>query len=392
VATDNAPASTVGSRLETPPGSKRAEWPRPLRMLAVAWGVLGAVVACGGMALSILGPPSRPVVQAPAPKVADPHGPAVQAGASAVGDAEPVRTVAARGVGVAIPPPDAALLEPSASFSPAQLPRVGADGRTPREAYAAGFNPPDQRPRVAMLVAGIGMSGLDTEAAISQLPAAVSLAITPYAPRGDRLLDLARAAGHELFISLALEPSRYPLDDPGPQTLLTTLSAGANALRLEWTLSRFNGYAGAIGALGVMRGERFAGSDQMSQVLQELAQRGLAYVDPRPDGNLAASAVRLPAMRRVDVVIDEPAVRVEIEARLARLEQVARDRGTAVGFAGAPAPVTLDRIAAWSNTLAQRGIVLVPVTSILVPPRAARPGTAMRDAGNVRPASVNPIR
>lgn len=269
-------------------------------------------------------------------------------------------------------PPDIALLEPSPGFAPAQLPRIAADGRMPRILYAAGVDPPDQRPRVAMMIAGIGMSGMDSEAAITQLPAAISLAVTPYAPRSDRLLDLARAAGHELFVSLALEPSRYPLDDPGPQTLLTTLSIATNAQRLEWTLSRFNGYAGAIGALGVMRGERYAGSDQMGMVLQELARRGLAYVDPRPDGMLAGSAVQLPAMRRVDVVVDEPAVRVEIEARLVRLEQVARDHGTAVGFAGSPAPVTLDRIAAWTTTLAQRGIVLVPVTAILAPQRAAR--------------------
>jgi polysaccharide deacetylase 2 family uncharacterized protein YibQ len=386
----------------------RTGWPRALRALAATWAVILVAVAGVVMTLIVLGPLPRPQVAVVAP-AADAHGAgaprpaptaetasdAGRADAPASGPArpQPVPAVAPRRAGSPIAAPDLALLEPSPTYSPAQLPRIGADGRMPKDVYAGGANPPFQRPLVALLLAGIGMSGLDSEAAI-QLPAAVSLALTPYAPRNDRLLDLSRAAGHELFVSLALEPSRYPLDDPGPQTLLTTLSAAANGLRLEWTLSRFTGYAGAIGALGVMRGERFAGSDQMNLVLQELAQRGLAYVDPRPDGGLAAATVQLPAMRRVDVVVDEPAVRVEIEARLARLEQVARDRGTAVGFAGAPAPVTLDRIAAWSTTLAQRGIVLVPVTAILPPPRAARAGAAMRDAGST-PASAsqaNPIR
>lgn len=362
-----------------------ARWPRPLRVLALSWAVVAVLAGAGVATLLVLGPPPRPHATAAGAPAAHPpalaHAPPdAHAAPVAVAPSvtvepvrvtvEPARVTVPRAAGSPITLPDTALLESSPGFAPATLPRIAADGQLPRVLYAAGADPPDHRPRVAMVIAGIGMSGMDSEAAVAQLPAAVSLAITPYAPRSDRLLDLARAAGHELFVSLALEPSRYPLDDPGPQTLLTTLSATANAQRLEWTLSRFDGYAGAIGALGVMRGERYAGSDQMRMVLQELAHRGLAYVDPRPDGALANAAAPLPAMRRVDVVVDEPAVRVEIEARLARLEQVARDRGTAVGLAGAPAPVTLDRIAAWSATLAQRGIVLVPVTSILAAPRA----------------------
>jgi polysaccharide deacetylase 2 family uncharacterized protein YibQ len=104
----------------------------------------------------------------------------------------------------------------------------------------------------------------------------------------------------------------------------------------------------------------------MDPVLTELAGRGLLYIDPRP------GALHPPGIvgRTVDVVIDDPAARSEIEASLARLEQVARDHGSALGLVGVPRPVTLERVAAWSSTLAQRGLVLAPVSAIVQPPQA----------------------
>ena len=75
-------------------------------------------------------------------------------------------------------------------------------------------HPPDQRPRVAVLLAGIGMSETDSEEAIRTTPAAISLAVSPYAFHPERLLADARAAGHELLLSLPMEPARYPLERP----------------------------------------------------------------------------------------------------------------------------------------------------------------------------------
>ena len=41
-----------------------------------------------------------------------------------------------------------------------------------------------------------------------------------------------------------MEPYDYPDNDPGPQTLLTSLGAEQNVDRLHWHLSRFQGYVG----------------------------------------------------------------------------------------------------------------------------------------------------
>ncbi len=168
-----------------------------------------------------------------------------------------------------------------------------------------------------------------------------------------------------------MEPQGYPLNDPGNRALLTGASPAANAQRLEWALTRFAGYVGATGALGELRGERFAATDQMAPLLGLLADRGLLYVDPRP--NLPRPP-GLPAPRgagrAVDIVLDDPPGRQEIDRHLAQLEQLARDRGAAIGLAGRPSPLNVDRIAVWASALATHGLALAPVSVVVQMPQA----------------------
>ncbi|HAM48079.1 MAG TPA: divergent polysaccharide deacetylase family protein, partial [Alphaproteobacteria bacterium] len=62
--------------------------------------------------------------------------------------------------------------------------------------------------------------------------------------------------------------------------------------------------------------------------------------------------------RRIDVEPDA----AYIGRQLAELEAVAIDRGFAVGV-GSPYPVTVETLTTWAAGLAQRGIVLVPVSA-----------------------------
>ena len=54
------------------------------------------------------------------------------------------------------------------------------------------------------------------------------------------------------------------------------------------------------------------------------------------------------------MVIDAVPTAAEIDRALARLETVARERGIAVGIAGA-LPVSIDRIAKWAKAAESRG-------------------------------------
>jgi polysaccharide deacetylase 2 family uncharacterized protein YibQ len=301
------------------------------RWLVAFWNLLLLLLAGGGVYLHLLGPLPPAAAIAHPPPVAARHPPAETSNA---------------------PAPE-----------PAKPPALAAP---PRQLYAAAWDRKDRQPRIAVLLAGMAMHEAASLQAIADLPAPVSLAVSPYAVRTAAVLAAAQAGGHEILLSLPLEPQNYPLNDPGPLALLTGLAPAVNAERLERVLGTISGFAGVTTALGGLRGERFAGSEAMVPVLGQLARRGLLFVDARP-GATPASTDGLYA-RSADLVLDEPPLRADIEARLAALEEIARAKGTALGIVGGPAPVTVARLAAWSTGLAARGLTLVPVSALTALP------------------------
>lgn len=246
------------------------------------------------------------------------------------------------------------------------LPRIAPDGRKPHEAYARAFRlaGADQAgmPRVAVLVGGLGISQRTTAEALAKLPGAVSFAFAPYGADLERLAARARSDGHEVFLQVPMEPLDYPENDPGPQTLLTSLTSDRNIERLHWSMGRFQGYAGIVNYMG---GKFTAAENALLPVLRETHRRGLMVVD---DGSSARSLVvqlagtlQQPVVRG-DILLDRVPTPAEVDAQLARLEERARETGFALGI-GSALPVTIDRLARWARTLEARGIILVPVTA-----------------------------
>ena len=263
--------------------------------------------------------------------------------------------------------PDPALLEPTRGIPPAFLPRISADGRAAMHEYASGFDPTTRRPRVGIVIAGIGMSEADSLSAIRHLPRGVTLAISPYADNVDRLLAAARLAEQEYLLSIPMEPQGFPVNDPDNRhALMTSVTMQENQTRLDWVLSRLSGYVGVTNALGPMRGERLSGlEEQFNTVLEDVAARGLLFVDARPGQPLLPSAWN----RDVDVIIDiDPVDEASVDSRLEALTKLALDKGSALGLVSIPRPVTLDRVTAWTNTLAEKGLVLAPVSALALPP------------------------
>ena len=246
---------------------------------------------------------------------------------------------------------------------------VAAAGATPFTAYAAGT--PAERakaatmPTVAIVVGGLGIGAAKTTESVLKLPGAVTLAFTPYGTDPTTLVERARAQHHEILLQVPMEPFDYPDNDPGPQTLLTTLSAEQNLDRLSWHLSRFQGYVGLANFMGA----RFSVSDAaMQPVIREAAKRGLGYLD---DGtalhSVAGTLAQGQAMpfAKADASIDAVPTAAEIDKALANLESVARSRGNAIGVASS-LPVSIERIGNWAKTLEGRGILLVPLTTAIM--------------------------
>jgi polysaccharide deacetylase 2 family uncharacterized protein YibQ len=67
---------------------------------------------------------------------------------------------------------------------------------------------------------------------------------------------------------------------------------------------------------------------------------------------------------RADVVIDANPTPEVIEAALARLLDLARERGSAIGVASA-SPMSVELLARWANGLESKGVALVPLSALM---------------------------
>ncbi|MCK1362833.1 divergent polysaccharide deacetylase family protein [Bradyrhizobium sp. 199] len=242
-----------------------------------------------------------------------------------------------------------------------------ADGLKPFNVYAADADRAKaaKMPVVAIVIGGLGVGAAKTTDAIMKLPPAVTLAFTPYGADPGKLAERARAQRHEIFLQIPMEPYDFPDNDPGPQTLLTSLSADQNMDRLYWHLSRMQGYAGITNFMGA----RFIATEPaMQPIIREAAKRGLGFFDdgssPRSIAPQAAANQAMP-FGKGDIAIDVVPTPAEIDRALSKLEAAARERGAAVGMASA-LPVSIERIGAWTKTLSDRGILLVPLTTAML--------------------------
>ncbi|MBB3949022.1 divergent polysaccharide deacetylase family protein [Aureimonas jatrophae] len=370
--------------------------PRRARRLPKLAAALACATVAGGSALAILQQPdfARP----PAPIVADASSAAVSAPA---GPAEPnvVRMAETGGVTVTrgneILPvsgapdptttgsirvfapgslrqpaamaatPDEALLEPS---DMGMLPVRAGDGRRPLDVYA-GATSGALGTRIAIVVAGLGISQTGTQQAVERLPAGVTLAFAADGNSLDRWMRNARQTGHELLLQAPLEPFGYPEISPAANTQTVDDAAAGRFDALHQALGRMTNYVGVMNYMGA----RFnAEPTALEPFLAEISRRGLLYMD---DGSSSRSLARDVAVAgRVpfaasDLLLDGDRTPDAIRRQLDALERVARARGTAVGVASA-FETSVDTIAAWTREAEARGIEIVPVSALALDPEA----------------------
>ena len=331
---------------------------RGARLLAWFWTAVIAVGAGGAAWLQSLGPlpepppPPQVAAEPPAPPPTPVPPPAAPPAAP------PTPTPAA--TAVVSPPAEA----PAPAAATAQAAPPAAPMPPPASALAGRIAPPPPgTPRLSILIHTLGQSAQATEMAIA-LPAPMGLAFSPLDDRSAELAARAQLRGHQVLVSLPLEPATFPLNNPGERALMVQLPPEENLRRLAWALSRVPGAAGVTNALASIRGERFlAGAEAARTLAEGLRARALFFVEAHP-GEAPIPGV---AAVTVDVVLDDPPGAAAFDSRLAELERMARERGSALGLS-APTPVALERLAAQLPGLAQRGIALVPPSLVLRSP------------------------
>lgn len=235
------------------------------------------------------------------------------------------------------------------------LPIIAADGRNAAEAYARPFTA-DGRPRVALVIGGLGLNPQTTRAAIETLPPEITLSFAPYAEGLQGWIDLARNHGHEVLLEAPMEPIDYPANDPGPYTLIADNRPEETVRKLEWLMSRASGYFGLTNYLG----SRFVTSDTaMATFTMALKARGLAFVD---DGQASLRGGPIPRAS-ADRIIDDELSSGAIDGQLKLLEVGAAGRGQALG-SGFAYPVTINQVRTWAAGLSGRGLQLAPASAM----------------------------
>lgn len=237
------------------------------------------------------------------------------------------------------------------------LPIIAQDGRTPAQAYARPFTP-NGRPKVSLVIGGLGLNQRATRQAIDTLRPEITLSFVVYAEGLQGWIDMARARGHEVLLETPMEPLNYPDNDPGPYTLMAEGQPPETVKKLEWILSRATGYFGLTNYLG----SRFLSEDKAyAAFANSVKGRGLAFID---DGAAARRGGGIPRAT-AERVIDDRLSGQAIDQQLMALEGGALQRGQALG-SGFAYPVTLEKVAAWANTVEQRGYQLAPASALTV--------------------------
>jgi polysaccharide deacetylase 2 family uncharacterized protein YibQ len=315
-------------------GSHR--WAVIVWLLVLVGGGLVLATLPGRHSRQLPGPGAARLVVAPAPS-GEPTAPSEKPAQSA----RPTEEAALR------PPP---ALPPPSAAKPAWL------------RYAVPAPPTGNRPLVAIVFDDLGLDRARTTEAI-RLRGPLTMSFMTYASDLAEQTEAARRAGHELFLHVPMEAvDRHA--DPGPHGLFTALSREENLARLRWGLGRVTGFVGINNHMG----SKFTSdAHSMIPVMEELRARGLVFLDSRTSPSSAgvrlAVAYGVPHAAR-DVFLDDDQAPTAIAKQLARIEQVARQRGSAIAI-GHPHDTTIAALRPWLPLVAEIGLALVPVSTVV---------------------------
>ncbi len=261
------------------------------------------------------------------------------------------------------PAPMADLIETS---SIGQLPRIGPGNRKPSDVYAR-LTPMgvlhSSRPKIAILLGGMGLNPKLTQRATRELPGDVTFAFAPYGDNLQEQVNKARANGHEVLLQLPMEPMGFPANNPGPKTLLSDADDVTNIEALHWHMSRFAGYTGITNYMG---GKLLNTPKALKPVMLELRKRGLIYLEDASTAVTVSEDVATKAnvpYRNSEIVIDGVPTPEGIATALELLEAEAKANGFAVGT-GSGLEVTQEAVKEWAKELREKGIILVPVSAL----------------------------
>jgi uncharacterized protein len=219
-------------------------------------------------------------------------------------------------------------------------------------------------PLVAIIIDDLGY---DKKMAIklSKLNAMLTFSILPFSPFQKSVARLSRDNNLGIMLHLPMEPLEYPNVNPGPGTLLTSMTPDQLVRQLEKNLDEVPFIRGVNNHMG---SKMTAGSSQMYQIFSILKKRGLYFVDSRTTIDTlckpSARLFQIPFAQR-DVFLDHLVEVDFIRKQLKELVRIAQRNGHAVGI-GHPHALTYQVLQEMLPELKKK-VRLVPASQIVHP-------------------------
>ena len=219
-------------------------------------------------------------------------------------------------------------------------------------------------PSVALIIDDLGYDKRIAKK-FAQLNVAMTFSILPHSPFQQPIARLAQSKGLEIMIHMPMEPMEYPQVDPGPGTLLTSMSPDELIDQLDQNLDTLPGAKGVNNHMG---SRMTSESTQMYQIFSILKKRGLFFIDSRTTAeSLCEPSARLfqvPFAQR-DVFIDHHLKPDFIRNQIKQLIRIAQKNGEAVGIMH-PHSTTLKVLQEMLPTLKGQ-VNLVPASKVVHP-------------------------
>ena len=199
---------------------------------------------------------------------------------------------------------------------------------------------PKELPKIAIIIDDLGYDKKIVEKFLG-LDAVFTFSILPYSPFQKSIARSVHSKGFDVMLHLPMEPNEYPMVNPGPGALLTSMSPDQLIKQLDKDLDSVPFIQGVNNHMG---SKMTTVSIQLYQIFSVLKKRKLFFIDSRTTTETlckpSAQLLQVPFAQK-DVFLDHIQERDFIRKQIYRLIHIANSHGEAIGIAH-PHDVTYD--------------------------------------------------
>lgn len=199
---------------------------------------------------------------------------------------------------------------------------------------------PKELPKIAIIIDDIGYDREIVEKFLG-LDAVFTFSILPYSPFQKSIARSVHSKGFDVMLHLPMEPNEYPMVNPGPGALLTSMSPDQLINQLHKDLDSVPFIQGVNNHMG---SKMTTVSIQLYQIFSVLKKRKLFFIDSRTTTETlckpSAQLLQVPFAQK-DVFLDHIQKPDFIRKQIHRLIHIANSHGEAIGIAH-PYDVTYD--------------------------------------------------